>query len=115
MQWATRTFRIDAGVLRLRPTNRGTPSVNTAATAGMSPLRNADKASGWEPPALEDLTEKGAARAAAEEHILARRMLVTVAGGDGDAFDAERFSVAEVNRRLRSHRSSHRRRPVAED
>lgn len=33
----------------------------------------------------------------------------------GDGFDAEHFSVGEVNRRLHSHRRSHRRRPVAED
>jgi hypothetical protein len=32
-----------------------------------------------------------------------------------DGFDAEHFSVEEVNRRLQSRRRSHRRRPVAED
>src|ERR1700733_1793893 len=41
---ATSTLRIDAGVLRLRPTKRGTPSVKTADTAGTSPLGGAERA-----------------------------------------------------------------------
>ena len=43
--WATRTLRMVAGVLRLRPTKRGTPAVTTAPTATMSPLRKALSAS----------------------------------------------------------------------
>src|SRR5688500_11757532 len=47
---ATRTFFIGAGVLRLRPTKRGTPSVITAATAAMSPFFSASSAVFFDPP-----------------------------------------------------------------
>ena len=44
------TLRIVAGVLRLRPTKRGTPSEITAPIATMSPFVKADKGSDCDPP-----------------------------------------------------------------
>ena len=62
LQSATRTFLIEPGVLRLRPTNRGTPSETTAATAAISPFRNASSALFCEPPAQASTTATSASR-----------------------------------------------------
>src|SRR5262249_37484740 len=47
---ATRALRVVAGVLRLRPTNRGTPAVTTAPIAAMSPCLMAASAVFCVPP-----------------------------------------------------------------
>src|ERR1700730_9888013 len=47
------------------------------------------------PAALEDLAEQPLARAAAEEHILTRRMVVAVTRRNHDSFDAERHRFIE--------------------
>lgn len=66
---ATRTLRIVAGVLRLRPTKRGTPSVTTAPTAGTSPFRIALKASVFEPPAQASIMMTSASRPGARRRL----------------------------------------------
>src|SRR5215475_1668987 len=53
---------MSAGVLRLRPTNRGTPSVTTAATAGRSPLRSASSAFFLDPPTHASRTTTSASQ-----------------------------------------------------
>src|SRR5262249_49333087 len=47
---------------------------------------------------LEDLAEQPLARAAAEEHVLPRSMVIAVAGRDGDALDTERHGLIEEGR-----------------
>src|SRR6185437_8711018 len=52
------------------------------------------------PPALEYLAEQALAGAAPEEDILPRRVVVAVAGRDGDAFDTERHRLIEEGRHV---------------
>ena len=70
-----------AGVLRLRPTNRGTPSVTTAATAAMSPLVSDASASFLEPPTQASMITTSASRPGAmkPELRLYTRALLPVA------------------------------------
>src|SRR5258708_29947556 len=57
---ATWTRRTEGGVLRLRPTKRGTPLLMTLAIAGMSPLASADKASPCDPPSGASIMTRSA-------------------------------------------------------
>src|SRR5262249_61449293 len=52
------------------------------------------------PPALEDLAEQPLARTAAQEHVLARRVVIAVARRDCDPFDTERHCLVEERRYL---------------
>src|SRR2546430_17197360 len=52
-------------------------------------------AAGAAAAAFEDLAEQPLARAAAQEHILPRSMLIAVAGRDRDSLDAERHRRIE--------------------
>src|SRR5580658_283279 len=45
--------------------------------------------------ALEDLAEQPLARAACQKHVLARRVVIAVAGRYGDSFDSERHRLVE--------------------
>src|SRR5256886_15388847 len=57
-------------------------------------------AAGAAAAAFEDLAEQPLARAASQENVLPRSMLIAVAGRDRDSFDAERHRRIEEVRHL---------------